>query len=71
MGLIRSHLNSALVICNVSKTQTQKHSYLHVWGIGFLRQHLSNAIERSLNSQFTFKHTLQYTLSQVLEQFIN
>lgn len=49
--LIRSHLNFALMICNVIKTKMQKWSYLHVWGIVFPRQHFWNIIEGLLNSR--------------------
>lgn len=62
MGLIKNHLNFALMICNVIKTKMQKRSYLHVWGIVFLRQHFWNIIWiTEQQGQFIFKHMLQYT----------
>ena len=72
MGLIRSHLNFALVICNVLKTQTQERSYLQVWSIVFLRKHFSNIIERSLNSRVSSHlSTCSNTRISSTEQFIN
>lgn len=65
MGLIRSLLNFAPLICHVVTTQPEKRSYLSAWGVRLLRQHFSNLITKQWG-HFTSRHTLQ-----VLQEFIN